>query len=189
MPMYNKLELGKKAHELGFVRDALEKMSRLTEVLQYVNAEQELNQLLALKGGTAINLAIFNLPRLSVDIDLDFAENLTRDEMLIKRERINELLGRYMANENYTLKDKSKHSHALDSFVYSYTNAAGNPDNIKIEINYLLRCHTLPTTTVTARTDVVFTDFSVLALSPVEIFASKIVALCDRAAMAASAYP
>lgn len=31
---------------------------------------------LALKGGTAINLTIFNLPRLSVDIDLDFSENL-----------------------------------------------------------------------------------------------------------------
>ena len=182
MPMYNKLELGKKARELGFVRDALEKMSRLTEVLQYINAEQELNPLLALKGGTAINLAIFNLPRLSVDIDLDFAESLTRDEMLIKRERINELLGRYMTNENYTLKDKSKHTHALDSFVYSYTNAAGNPDNIKIEINYLLRCHALPTTTVTARTDGVFADFSVRVLSPVEIFASKVVALCDRAA-------
>ena len=26
----------------------------------------------ALKGGTAINLTIFNLPRLSVDIDMDY---------------------------------------------------------------------------------------------------------------------
>lgn len=35
---------------------------------------------LLLKGGTAINLTIFNLPRLSVDIDLDFVPNLPREE-------------------------------------------------------------------------------------------------------------
>ena len=39
-----------------------------------------LSETLALKGGTAINLTIFNLPRLSVDIDLDFSQNLPRTE-------------------------------------------------------------------------------------------------------------
>ena len=60
MPTYDKLALGRKARELGFVRDAFEKMSRLTEVLQFIGAERELNLLLALKGGTAINLTVFN---------------------------------------------------------------------------------------------------------------------------------
>jgi predicted nucleotidyltransferase component of viral defense system len=40
---------------------------------------------LALKGGTAINLTIFNLPRLSVDIDLDYTQNVDREEMLKSR--------------------------------------------------------------------------------------------------------
>ena len=40
-----------------------------------------LKESLALKGGTAINLTIFDLPRLSVDIDLDYAKNNSRDEM------------------------------------------------------------------------------------------------------------
>jgi len=35
MPMYDKLTLGRKAKELGFARDAYEKMSRLTEILQF----------------------------------------------------------------------------------------------------------------------------------------------------------
>ena len=135
MPMYNKIAMGRQARELGFVRDSFEKMVRLTEFLRYINSEPELRPLLALKGGTAINLAIFNLPRLSVDIDLDFTENLTKDKTAIKRDRINELIGRYAANERYVLKDKSKHTHAMDSFVYSYTNAVGNFDNIKVEIN------------------------------------------------------
>jgi len=182
MPTYDKLALGRKARELGFARDAFEKMTRLTEFLQYINAEPELRPLLALKGGTAINLAVFNLPRLSVDIDLDFTENLTKGETAAKRGRINEQFGRYAANDGYTLKGKSKHTHALDSFVYSYTNAAGNPDNIKVEINYILRAHTLPVVEVTARTSEVFAPFPVRTLAPAEIFGSKIVAFSDRAA-------
>jgi predicted nucleotidyltransferase component of viral defense system len=182
MPMYDRLALGRKARELGFTRDAFEKMSRLTEVLRFIDTERELNPLLALKGGTAINLTLFNLPRLSVDIDLDFAENLTREETAEKRERINELLVRHMAAEDYALKEKTRHTHALDSFVYSYVNAAGNPDNIKVEINYILRGHALPSVETSARTDNVFPDFTVRTLAPVEIFASKIVAMTERGA-------
>ena len=182
MPMYDKLALGKKAQELGFVRDAYEKMSRLTDILQYLNGEPELSPHLALKGGTAINLTAFNLPRLSVDIDMDFAQNLSKEETRARRDRINELLERYMSAEGYTQRGKSKLTHALDSFVYSYTNAAGNPDNIKVEINYSLRCHALPTVETTVQTGDAFPAFAVHTLAPVEIFASKIVALSSRAA-------
>jgi predicted nucleotidyltransferase component of viral defense system len=99
MPKMNKPALGQKARGLGFVRDAFEKMSRLTEVLRFINTDRELKSQLALKGGTAINLTIYNLPRLSVDIDLDFTENLSRDETTAKRARISEMIGRFMANE------------------------------------------------------------------------------------------
>jgi len=182
MPIYDKTSLARKAQVLGFTRDSYEKMSRLTEILQFINSEQELKSLLALKGGTAINLTIFNLPRLSVDIDLDFTENFTREETQERRERINAVLGRYMTAEGYILRDKSKRSHALDSFVYSYTNAAGNLDNIKIETNYMLRCHALPTKESITQTSDAFTAFPIRTLNPIEIFASKIVALSSRAA-------
>lgn len=182
MPIYNKLALGKQAKEFGFVRDAYEKMSRLAVILQFIGAERELSPQLALKGGTAINLAVFDLPRLSVDIDMDFSVNLPREEMQEERNRINELLGRYMAAEGYTLRDKSKHTHALDSFVFSYTNAAGNPDNIKVEINYMLRCHALPIAETNIQT-ALFPVFTARMVAPIEIFASKIVALSGRAAI------
>jgi predicted nucleotidyltransferase component of viral defense system len=182
MPTYDKTALGKKAHELGFNRDAYEKMSRLTEILRFIGDNEEINPLLALKGGTAINLTVFNLPRLSVDIDMDFAENLSREETITKRVRINELLSRYMAADGYSLREKSKQSHALDSFVYAYTNAAGNSDNIKLEINYSLRCHALSTVKTAIRPSNVFVDFPVRTLALQEIFAGKIVALSGRAA-------
>ena len=182
MPTYNKSIITEQARQFGFIAAPFEKMSRLTDILKFINKTDELRNLLALKGGTAINLTVFNLPRLSVDIDLDFTENLTREETRAKRDRINELLERHMAAEGYAKHGKSKHTHILDSYVYSFTNVAGNLDNIKIEVNYSLRAHVLPVIIIAAMTSEVFVSFPVRTLAPVEIFASKIVALCDRAA-------
>ncbi len=59
--------------------------------------------------------------------------------MLAVWERINEHIQKYMTASGYTLSLKSKQYHALDSFVYEYVNAGGMKDNLKIEINYMLR--------------------------------------------------
>ena len=74
---YNKAQLGRMAQENGFVRDTLEKVLRLTEILKFIDRDDFLKRHLALKGGTAINMTIFDLPRLSVDIDLDYIPNDT----------------------------------------------------------------------------------------------------------------
>ncbi len=182
MPIYDKSVLAGQARRLGFQASSFEKVSRLTEILRFLNENSLLRNNLALKGGTAINLTIFNMPRLSVDIDLDFTGKLDRVQAGERREQLNALLERYMAAQGYSQRQKSKRTHVLDSFVYSYTNAAGNIDNIKLEINYILRQHVLPTVDVTARNQEVFEPFSVRTLAPVEIFASKIVALSSRAA-------
>jgi predicted nucleotidyltransferase component of viral defense system len=182
MPTYDRVVLTEQARRLGFPAAPFEKMTRLTEILRFLNEADELRELLALKGGTAINLTMFNLPRLSVDVDLDFTVNLTREETRAKRDRIGKLLELYMTAEGYVKHGKSKRTHILDSFVYAYTNAAGNFDNIKAEINYSLRSHVLPAGPAAVKTGETFTVFSVRRLAPVEIFASKIVALTGRGA-------
>ena len=78
MEKLDRITLSRQSKELGFVRDTYEKVCRLTEILRYLSSEETLAHSLALKGGTAINLTIFDLPRLSVDIDLDFTRNLSR---------------------------------------------------------------------------------------------------------------
>ncbi len=98
------------------------------------------------------------------------------------RERISQILMMYLSAEGYALSTKTKKTHALDSFVCSYINAAGNLDNIKIEINYQLRCHALPLTETNTLSSEVFPTYKIRIISPVEIFASKIVALSSRAA-------
>ncbi len=78
---FDRIALGRKSKELGFVRDTYEKVCRLVDVLKFMENDLLLADSLALKGGTAINLTVFDLPRLSVDIDLDYSKDVQRDEM------------------------------------------------------------------------------------------------------------
>lgn len=179
---FDRMTLGRMAKELGFVRDTLEKVCRLADVLQFMAGDSLLSKYLALKGGTAINLTIFNLPRLSVDIDLDFCRDMPREEMLKDRQVITEKIGKYMMANGYSLSAKTKNYHALDSFVYEYVNIGGVRDNLKIEINYMLRCHVLPAKQREVELPWNEERLTVLSVAPLEIFASKTVALLTRTA-------
>ena len=182
MATYNKQILSKQADELGFIRDTLEKMIRLSVVIKFITDDPFLSSNVVLKGGTAINLTILSLPRLSVDIDLDFSNNCNKEDMMKSRKDITDTIRRYMEAEGYELSEKTRYSHSLDSFYYSYINSGGIKDNIKIEINYSLRSHVLPYTTKQIVTMGVFNETSILTVAPIEIFASKITALLTRTA-------
>jgi len=52
----SKAELSDKANEFNFVRDTMEKVLRLADILEYLNTNSLTKNALALKGGTAINL-------------------------------------------------------------------------------------------------------------------------------------
>ena len=181
MRAYNRIELEKVARETGFIRDNLEKVIRLSNILEFLVSNDNLKGKVVLKGGTAINLTVFDMPRLSVDIDLDYCINSDKDIMMADRAVIGQEILGYMQSNGYTLHPSSKNTHALDSMVFSYLNAGGNNDNIKIEINYMMRTHILEP--LTRKTSVPFIEeVDVHALSPLELFGSKIKALIERAA-------
>ena len=140
MMQFDRMALGRQAKELGFVRDTFEKVCRLADVLKFFEGDDMLSEYLALKGGTAINLIILDLPRLSVDIDLDFSKNISREEMF------------------------------------------GMKDNLKIEINYMLRCHVLPVVRRRVYLPWMTDELTILSVDSVEIFGAKIVALLSRTA-------
>ncbi len=179
---YNKGQLGQKAKQYGVVRDTFEKVLRLKEILTYLNTDEYLHEHLALKGGTAINMTIFNLPRLSVDLDLDFTSNLPLEDMKKAREKIAEMLERYMTEQGYFLSESSRYSHSLDSMLFQYQNVGGNKDNIKLELNYSLRSHIFNPVERMIVTDIFEEDVIVRTLEPMEIFAAKANALMSRAA-------
>lgn len=168
--------------ESGFIQSTLEKVEKLIRILEWMNSDEKLNKLLALKGGTAINTAVFNFPRLSVDIDLDLTENLSKEEMIKERENIHNLIINYLNTNNYKINlEKSKNVYALDSIVAEYVDIKGNTDNIKIEINYMNRVHILETKKIKVSQDV-FKDkhLTIHCIHPIEIYAAKICALLSR---------
>lgn len=170
------------SNRTGFIKSTLEKVERLLNILEWMNNHEKLSRLLALKGGTAINTAVFNFPRLSVDIDLDLTENLEKDEMILERENIHKLIIQYLNVNDYKVNiDKSKNVYALDSIVAEYVDIKGNTDNIKIEINYMNRVHILNTKKLEIATDV-FEDkqLAIHCINPIEIYAAKLCALLSR---------
>jgi len=179
---YDIVYLGKIAKELGFVRDTIEKVARLADILEYLNTNPILKDSLALKGGTAINLTIFNLPRLSVDIDLDYLIASSREEMIESRDVVNVIINDYMVSKGYSKSLKTKNSHSLDSWVFDYLGASGNKENIKIEINYSLRAHIFEVEERPIITEYLSSGYKVKCLAPIEIYGSKINALLSRAA-------
>jgi hypothetical protein len=102
--------------------------------------------------------------------------------MMASRSIINDRIEKYMRASGYSLSPKSKQYHALDSFVYEYSNSGRMKDNIKVEINYMLRSHVLNLEQRRSKSTSESGGVSVLSVAPIEIFASKIVALINRTA-------
>lgn len=182
MQIYDKMEIGRIAQEYGFARDTFEKVLRLKEILKYMNEQEYLKEHLLLKGGTAINLLIFDLPRLSVDIDIDYTPNDTREDMQAAREKITALIKDYMEMEGYQLSKASRFTHSLDAFHYQYQNSGGNRDMIKIELNYSLRAHILEPVYKKVLPKAFNDGINIHMVAPMEIFAAKGNALINRAA-------
>ena len=99
-----KAEIQKIAAGHNYTANNVEKVIRLSFILNDLNTCSDVEGKLLLKGGTAINLLVFaEPPRLSVDLDLDFAENCSKDKMLSERDKINSALTRYSCEHDYEI--------------------------------------------------------------------------------------
>lgn len=177
---FDRTELGRKAKEMGFVRDTFEKVCRLSDILELFEQDDYLSIFLALKGGTAINLGLFDLPKLSVDIDLDLSGSFSKEQVIEIRRLLTERIQGYMVANDYLQSSRTRNHYALDSFVFDYINSAGLRDNIKIEINYMLRDHVMKPQKSAITLPWHERSISVLQVDTIEIMASKIVALITR---------
>jgi predicted nucleotidyltransferase component of viral defense system len=129
-----------------------------------------LRERLVLKGGTAVNLFYLDLARLSLDIDLNYIGQLEREEM--QREQITKALG-------YKVQ-RSADDYALNEWFLGYQNHIGNPEQIQVEINFLMRACALSPQLRQAISigDEAACEFPALAIE--ELFAGKIRAMIDR---------
>ena len=147
----------------------------LTEVAPVIFEDD----LFALKGGTAINLFLREMPRLSVDLDLVFRDHrLPRAEALAA---INEALraGRErLAKRGFTVR-------AVSAADMGETKLLVQRDDllVKVEVNTVIRGTVNPVVTMAlsaAASDALMADLELPLLSAEEIYGGKLVAAMDR---------
>jgi len=92
------------AETTGFRAEVLEKVLHLLSLMDGFRSHPFLNKRLALKGGTALNLFYFNLPRLSVDIDLNYIGAVERETMLAERPNIEEAIRATCTREGFAVR-------------------------------------------------------------------------------------
>lgn len=117
------------AGELGFQVAMLEKVLRLVELLDTLSRHPILGDALALKGGTALNLFVFDLPRLSVDIDFNYVGERDLAAMQAARPDIEEHVG-LVARRHGLRVQAPKVAHALTGWSLGYTNVLGGQDSL-----------------------------------------------------------
>lgn len=133
----------------------------------------------ALKGGTAINLFIRDMPRLSVDLDLVFPDySLPRDQTLAR-------IGDAIRHAAERLQARGFQTHTIASADAGETKLLVRRDGIevKIEVNFVMRGTVYPVRTAaltpTAR-DVLLADLEIPVVSLEDVFGGKLVAAMDR---------
>ena len=117
--------LARESDSTGFRVEILEKVLHLLHLLQSLNIHPFLKGKLALKGGSALNLFLFNLPRLSVDIDLNYIGSRTKNEMLVERPKLEKSIREVCNREGYTVR-KMPEEHAGGKWQILYKSALGH---------------------------------------------------------------
>lgn len=132
----------------------------------------------ALKGGTAINLFVRDMPRLSVDLDLVFPDHtLPRDEAL--------------ARINQAVRQSAERLKSRGLQVHAPAAAAGEtkllvrrgPVQVKIEVNFVLRGTVRPVRQASltpAARDVLMADLEIPVVALEDVYGGKLVAALDR---------
>jgi len=137
--MISKASLLQQAQHEHYKPDMLEKVLRLLDVLQIFVSFPFLKDRLVLKGGTALNLFHFDhLPRLSVDIDLNYIGALDKTTMLQERLMINEAIQQILFQKGFT-PSRSPTAYAGGKMIWRYDSVLGQKGNLEIDINYMYR--------------------------------------------------
>ena len=177
--IYSKQQLQREANSTGFKLEQLEKVFLLMDILSDFSTYPQLKNKIVLKGGTALNLFLFNLPRLSVDIDLNYIGNIDREAMLADRPFIQSTIIAICEKKGLTL-DRNPNRHAGGKMVWRYPSALDHVGNLEIDLNFMYR---IPLWPIEFKSSCMVGSFQVQdvpVLNVHELAAGKLTALIDR---------
>jgi len=126
------------ASETGFDPLMLEKVARLVNLLNLLKVHPYLTGRWVLKGGTALNLFLVNMPRLSVDIDLNYVGALDRESMLEERPKVEQALQAVFSRDGFNVR-RVPTDHAGGKWRLGYQSFSGRQGNLEVDLNFMFR--------------------------------------------------
>jgi len=174
-------QVAREAAATGFRPESFEKVARLLDVLAGLRSHPFLRSRIALKGGTALNLFILDVPRLSVDLDLNVVGAVERETMLSERPKVEQALGAVCSRLGLQVR-RAPGEHAGGKWRLAYTSSFGRPGTLEIDLNFLLRTPLWPVRPGDSRAVGSLRARDVPLIDVHELAAGKLAALFDRSA-------
>ena len=171
--------LAEEARATGFRAVMLEKLDRLLALLDAIRDHPLLGEKLALKGGTALNLFVFNVPRLSVDLDLNYVGASSRDAMLEERPRIEAKIQAAFRHQDFAIR-RIPTEHAGGKWSLRFTSASGRSSRLDVDLNFMYHVPLWPVTTMDSHSVGCWHTTGIPVVDLHELATGKLLALLSR---------
>jgi len=161
----------------GFRPETADKVRHLLVVLDRISKHPYLKGRVCLHGGTALNLFFLSVPRLSVDIDLNYIGSTDRDVMYAERPKLEQGIIDIGKELGFGVS-LGVEEHSGRTFKLHYQSENGS-DFVKVDVDYLNRSPLLPVVEKAVET----CDGAKIAFplnSAVEVIGGKVKALLGR---------
>ena len=157
----------------------VEKVVHLLHLLSTLNSHPALKGKLALKGGTALNLFVFDIPRLSVDIDLNYIGALDREAMQEERPRVEQAMQAVFEREGFMVK-RVPSDHAGGKWRLTYQSYTGETENLEVDVNFMFRQPLWDVKNMDSHRLGEFQAKNIPVFNTYELYAGKLAALFSR---------
>lgn len=172
-------KLAAESESTGFRPDVLEKVAHLLGLLDTLQSHPFLREKLVLKGGTALNIFVFDIPRLSVDIDLNYVGAESRDAMREERPKIEQAVQAVFKREGFTVR-RMPEEHAGGKWSLRYQNTFGQSSKLEVDINFMYRVPLWPIITMDSHPLGTWQATDIPVIDTHELAAGKLAALLSR---------
>ena len=179
--MLTREALQRAAAAAGFDTESYEKVSLLVALLEGVRSHPYLRPRMALKDGTALNLFVFDLPRLSVDVDVNYVGAADRATMLAERPQVERAIEQVCGREGVSVR-RVPADHAGGKWRLSFASALGGTRTLELDVNFVLRTPLWPIGLRDCQPIAGLRAMRVPVLDVHELAAGKLAALVARSA-------
>jgi predicted nucleotidyltransferase component of viral defense system len=163
----------------GFRPEILEKCELLLSLLQGLVDDPFLGPRLVLKGGTALNLFVFDVPRLSLDANVNYIGAADVGTMETERPLVEAAIRSVCQREGFRI-GRTADKHAGGKWHLVYASALGGNAELQLDVNFMLRVPLWPVVARDSRTLGHAVAYHVPVLDVNELAAGKLAALLSR---------